>query len=141
MDLSSPWFWLIVGLIMLGAELVTGAFVMVFFGLAGLATAALAAVGEDRAWVLVSFYAFSSLTTMLIFRKHLLRHRGGKVRQPDEGNSLILTARLPAKGEGVIQYQGSPWTAINLENEDLEVGSWVKIDRTEGIRLFVRKEK
>lgn len=116
-----------------------------FFGLAGLATSVLAFLGITHPAILICFFAVISLVNLLFFRKRLIESRGMQTQavppSVDSGNSIILSDNLPAKGEGVITYQGSPWTAINMESLTLEKGTFVKIVKTEGIKLYVQREK
>lgn len=142
MTLDSPWFWLIVGLLLLASEILSGAFVLVFFGLAGLSTAALAGAGVNDPALLLTFFSATSLATLFLFRKKILAGRKGpEPKHADVGNSIVLSDRLPAGAEGTILYQGAPWTAVNLEEQDLEKGSHAKIVKTEGVKLFVKSEK
>lgn len=145
MTIDSFWVWLIIGFLFLASELLSGAFVLVFFGIAGLATSVLAFLGVSHPAILVCFFAVISLINLLFFRKRLIEKRGGSTGpvppSVDSGNSIILSDRLPAQGEGVISYQGSPWTAINLGAEPLEKGTFVRIVKTEGIKLYVQREK
>lgn len=141
MTLDSPWFWLIVGLLLLASEILSGAFVLVFFGLAGLSTAALAGAGINSPALLLTFFSATSLATLFLFRKKILAGRKGpEPRHADVGNSIVLSDRLSASKEGTILYQGAPWTAVNLDDHDLEKGTNVKIVKTEGVKLFVKAE-
>ncbi len=71
MDLSLPQIWLIVGLIMLLAELISVLLVFVFFAIGALLTALLASIGLLSS-VETQIIAFSviSLVSLFILRKH-----------------------------------------------------------------------
>lgn len=144
MSIDSFWVWLIIGLLFLGSELLSGAFVLVFFGMAAIATSFLTLFGINHPAILIVFFAVTSLINLLVFRKRLLKSKGGdsdKAFSADAGKSILLSDRLPAGGEGTISYQGSPWSAINLESVPLEKGTYVRIVKTEGIKLYVQREK
>lgn len=135
--------WLILGLVLLAAELLSGAFVLIFFGIGGLVTALLAFVFL-MAWpVQIIIFAVFSTLLLLAFRKRFLKPSTPEERQralsPDIDSTVVLSNHVSAGGETSISYQGSPWTAVNLENFDLEAGETVRIERTEGIKLFIRR--
>ncbi len=144
MTLESFWVWLIIGFLFLASELLSGAFVLVFFGIAALATSILAGFGINNPAILVSFFAVISLVNLLLFRKRLLKTKGlvsTKAFSADAGKTLILSNNLPGAGEGVISYQGTPWTTVNMDSLSLEKGTLVRIVKTEGIKLYVQREK
>ena len=144
MTLESFWVWLIIGFLFLASELLSGAFVLVFFGVAALATSVLAIFGVQNVALLVVFFALLSVVNLLVFRKRLLKAKKlaqGNPLQVDVGNTVILSDNLPARGEGKINYQGVPWSAVNLESTELGKGTVVKIVKTEGIKLYVQREQ
>lgn len=144
MTLESFWVWLIIGFLFLASELLSGAFVLVFFGIAALATSALAAFGITNIALLVCFFALISFLNLMLFRKRLLKAKGLATGIPfsaDAGKTLILTERIAANAEGVVNYQGVPWSAVNMEPVPLEKGTMVRIVKTEGIKLYIQQEK
>ena len=131
------WGWLVIGGILAIVELLTFTFVLVFFALGALFAAAVSWFGMDPLTQILTF-ALASLVLLFVFRKKFLKSRA-PAPQPDVGSSFILSAKLPAHGEATVTYQGSPWTAASLEENDLAAGEGVTIAKTEGIKLFVKK--
>ena len=121
MDLSLPQIWLIVGMIMLLAELISVVLVFVFFAIGALLTALLAGLGiiSSPEIQLVAFSAIS-LLSMLLLRKHAKQLLGkrGKQHEYNEfvGETALVIRDIPAKGEGRIYYRGAEWKAVSFSN-------------------------
>lgn len=137
------WMWLILGFLLVAAELVSGAFIILFFGIGGILTAVLAAVGVHELPIQVTFFAVVSTGMLFLFRRRFVKTPSDEEKQkalsPDIGIRVTLSEGLPAHGEGTIAYQGTHWTAVNLGSDELERGASVQIERTEGIKIFVRR--
>jgi membrane protein implicated in regulation of membrane protease activity len=144
MDLSLPQIWLIVGLVMLVAELLSVMLVFVFFVMGAFVTAALAATGvlpTVESQILV--FSSISLISLLIFRKHarrLLDNRDKSFEyQEFIGETAMVIRDIPMSGEGKIYYRGAEWKAISLHGSVICAGSKVVITRVEGIVLVVEE--
>ena len=144
MDLSLPQIWLIVGLIMLLAELVSVLLVFVFFAIGALLTALLASLGVLSS-IETQIIAFSiiSLLSLLVLRKHarrLLDNRG-KHHEYNEfiGETALVIRDIPTSGEGKIYYRGAEWKAISFNHQPILAGSKVVISKTDGIVLIVEE--
>ncbi|GAB2802650.1 NfeD family protein [Rhabdobacter roseus] len=144
MELSLPQIWLIVGLLMLVAELISVALVFVFFAAGALLTALLASLGvlPSLEWQLLGFSVISVLSLALL-RKHAkkLFHPRGKLQEYNEyaGETAMVIKDIPASGEGKIFYRGAEWTALSATHTAIIAGSKVIIRRTEGIKLVVEE--
>lgn len=141
-EISSSVGWLILGLLLVGFEVVTGTFVLLMIGVACLAVALLVSLGllDTLAWQLMAA-ALLSLVTLGAFRSRLKEAWGKKKSNlygGDEGERLQLTAALPKNGSAEVSYQGSTWTAVNESGRDLNAGEVVTIVRSEGVKLVVR---
>lgn len=137
------YLWLILAAALFAIELVTGTFVLMFFGIGALLTAPLPFLGLTSPSLQIVFFAAVSTLGLLLFRKSLLLRFQGRVQNSvstsDVGHRVFLEADLAAGGAGTVVYQGSPWRAVNLEPIELKKGTQVQIDRIEGVTLFVRK--
>jgi len=145
MDLSLPQIWMIIGLLMLVAELVSVVLVFIFFAVGGLLTALLAAIGllPTLEYQIIAF-SFISLLTLIIFRKNaqkLLEARHDKKQEYKEfvGETAMVIRDIPASGTGKIYYRGAEWSATSTHHATIEAGSKVVIQRTEGITLVVEE--
>lgn len=142
MELSLPQIWLIIGLIMLLAELVSVTLVFVFIAIGALLTALLAEMGlitELPAQLITC--SVLSIISMLLLRQKAKEwvSKNGKQGEYIEyaGESAMVIKDIPAIGEGRIFYRGAEWIAVSQNKEPIAAGSKVTIDHAEGIRLFV----
>ena len=143
MDLSLPQIWLIVGLIMLIAELVSVLLVFVFFAIGALFTSLFAAVGllETTESQIIAFSAIS-IVSMLVLRKHarrLLDRKGADEYNEFVGETAMVIKDIPAEGEGKIYYRGAEWKANSGNHLQIAAGSKVVIKKTDGIVLIVEE--
>lgn len=137
------WIWLILGFGLIAAELLSGTFVILFFGIGAILTSALAFFNFGNSAVQITFFAVVSTLSLLLFRKRFIKTQTPQEIQKslsaDIDNTVILSDPIPGFGEAMIAYQGTHWTAVNLEPLQIDAGTRVKIERTEGIKIFVRK--
>ncbi|MBX3017134.1 MAG: NfeD family protein [Bdellovibrionaceae bacterium] len=137
------WIWLILGLALIGAELLSGAFVILFFGVGALITAVTVIVTIIPLALQILIFGVSSLALLMIFRKRFIKTVSEEEKKrslsADVDTQLILSESLAPGAEAMVAYQGTHWTAVNLENEELKQGTRVRIERTEGIKIFVRR--
>lgn len=127
--------WMTVGFALLSAEVFTGTFHLMFFGLSALLTALLAFLGLDYSFLQLICFAVFSLASVALMRKRLVAKSRGF--NADENREFQLEQDLPAGTEGVISYHGVPWTAHNTSSTGLAKGDWARVLRTEGIKLII----
>lgn len=144
MELSLPQIWLIVGLLMLVAELVSVSLVFVFFAIGAFITSLLGAMGivtEPDAQILV--FSGVSVLSLVLLRKQAkaIFARKGKHLEYNEfaGETGMVIKEIPAEGEGKIFYRGAEWIAISNHSNTIEAGSKVVIRSTAGIKLIVEE--
>jgi inner membrane protein len=143
MDLSLPQIWLIVGLVMLLAELVSVLLVFVFFAAGALLTSLLTVIGllPTTESQILAFSAIS-LISLLILRKHarkLLERRTTPEYSEFTGETAMVIRDIPGNGEGRIYYRGAEWKAIAENHQNIPAGSKVVIKKTDGIILIVEE--
>jgi membrane protein implicated in regulation of membrane protease activity len=141
------WYWMLVGLVLLGAEMVTpGGFYILFFGLAALAVGTLAGLGlvqsEWLQWLLFSGLAVLSL---LVFRGPLLAWiKTQEVETPAVdsmgGETAIPLEDLVPGGTGKAELRGTTWTAHNAGTALLKKNQRCKVERVEGLTLWITAE-
>lgn|GEM_PF-1942279 len=155
--MNQIYIWLIIAAVLFVTELVSGTFVIIFFALGALLTALLPWLSIENLSLQIGFFAVSSTALLLLFRKMLMKSfqvsktggggaggssggsSGGEVGS-DVGQTLLLDADIPPKGTATVNYQGSPWTAINQEHVQLNKGQRVRISQVEGVTLYLKKE-
>jgi len=141
--LTLPQIWLIIGLLMLFAELMSVALVFIFFAIAAFITALLASAGLISSWEyqLILFSAVSVLTTIALRKPAKRWVNKSKQKEYTEytGETAMVIRDIPAQGEGRIFYRGAEWMAISAGNVKIEAGSKVTIVKADGIRLLVEE--
>jgi len=140
------WSWMVLGAVLLGAELIAidAQFYLIFLGvsaaLVGLAAMFGVVMPEWAQWL---SFAVLSLIFFFTFRKTLYEKiRGGAVgfRETLSGNSVNVDTDLEVGAEARIEYRGTRWTAKNIGNETIAGGSKARVVKAEGLTLHVEAE-
>ncbi len=141
------WYWMLLGLVLLGVEMATpGGFYILFFGLAALAVGTVAGMeliqAEWLQWLLFSGLAILSL---LVFRGPLLSWiKTQEVETPAVdsmgGETAIPLEDLVPSGTGKAELRGTTWTAHNAGLALLKKGQRCKVERVEGLTLWITAE-
>jgi membrane protein implicated in regulation of membrane protease activity len=141
----SWWVWLIVGLGLLGFEMLTpGGFFVLFFGLGALVVGALAGLGLTEPlllqWLLFSLLSVGSL---LLFRRRLLawlQSPEGAAVGTLVGDVAVLLDDLPPGAVGKAELRGTAWSVRHDGTETLPRGRRCRVERVDGLMLSVRPE-
>ena len=143
--LMTWWIWLLLGLLLLGIEVLTpGAFFFLFFGLGGILTSLLAALGvAQEAWAQGLWFATASLLSLFVFRSQLnkrLEQTPARGYVELQGEMARLQANLLPGGTALAEFRGSVWTAKSKSSEMLPAGSKWPVDHIEGLTLWLKSE-
>ena len=140
------WHWLVIGLLLVLAELATpGGFFVIFFGVAALIVGALAGLGiGGPMWVQLLMFSVISVVSLLLFRSRLLKSMQVDPQAP-EVDSLVgeigLLEGAIAPGQiGKIEVRGSAWTARNATSLEIPRGMRCRVVRVHGLMLEVEPE-
>lgn len=141
------WYWMLLGLLLLGAEMMTpGGFYILFFGLSALVVGTLAGlgvIGEDwLQWLLFSVIAVGSL---LLFRGPLMAKLGDLRKGQPDVDSMVGEVAIPLEtiaggATGKAELRGTTWTAKNVGASPLARGQRGKVTRVEGLTLWILAE-
>lgn len=140
---SNMWLvWAIIGIGLLIAEITTGAFVLLFFGVSALLVAAGVLLGLNNLAYELLIFSLLGLGGLVVFRRRLKEtfspsNRGGY--SIDTQSTFRLSDPVSGRSEAAISYQGTKWTAVNEGEEELPAGSYVIVTRIEGIKLHIKK--
>ena len=141
------WYWMLVGLMLLGVEMVTpGGFYMLFFGLAALAVGTLAGAGLVQAeWLQWLLFSGLAILSLLVFRGPLLawiKTHDKEMPNVDSmaGESAIPLEDLMPGGTGKAELRGTMWTAHNAGPALLKKNQRCKVQRVEGLTLWITAE-
>jgi membrane protein implicated in regulation of membrane protease activity len=141
------WLWVLLGLGLLAFEVLTpGGFFALFFGLAALLLGALAGL-EIAGPPWLQWLLFSGLSVGLLvgLRKPLLQRIkvGERALPPIDslvGEVATLLEDLPPGAVGRAELRGSGWTARSVEPKTLAKGARCRVERVEGLTLWIRPE-
>lgn len=136
-------FWLIIGVLLLIAEMFTGTLYLLFAAGAAFLTALIEWLIPWPLYIEFLLFAAFSVLGIFLVKKKFKEPKVGLKKEPhvafknDENRTLILSEDIGSGEEKIVTYQGSPWTAINHSDRSLRKGESVKIIRIEGIKLIL----
>lgn len=121
-----PLLWLIAGVLLVAAEMLSGEFVLLMLGGAALAASGASALGAPVG-VDVAVFALASAVLVLLARPALRRRllRGGPDGEVNAGTRALLGARAevvePIRGQepGTVRIAGALWTARALDEGEV----------------------
>jgi membrane protein implicated in regulation of membrane protease activity len=134
--------WVVVAVALLIAEATTSAFVAIYFGLAAVAAAAIAAAGLDTAVQLIAFAALS-VGSLALTRPALKRAAGAGAGirtgvDAMQGRIGVVTRAIAALEPGQVKVGGEMWTARSFYDEEpIPLGSRVEVVKVEGVTALV----
>ena len=140
------WGWMILGAVLLGAELfaIDAQFYLVFLGvsaaLVGLAGLLGIAMPEWAQWMA---FAALSLISFFTFRKSLYEKiRGGAIgfKESLSGHTVKVEDELAPGAETRLEYRGSKWTVRNTGSSPIAGGSRATVVRVDGLTLHIEAE-
>jgi membrane protein implicated in regulation of membrane protease activity len=139
-----PWWgWIIIGALLLGAELfaVDAQFYLVFLGIAAIVVGFGDLVGLHLpVWLQWLSFAALSLLTMITIRRQLyekLRKRPLGTVEGDIGRLLAIGEELPPGKSCRAEYRGTMWTAVNVGTGAIAAGAEARIEAVQGLTLRV----
>jgi membrane protein implicated in regulation of membrane protease activity len=137
----SWWGWVVIGAILLGAELfvVEADFYLVFLGISAVLVGLIAT--PMPMWAQWLTFAAVSLVSMLFFRRRVYRmvHRGSKGLEDNLVGKIVRLPERVAPGESCrVEHHGSTWTARNEGATAVEAGSKARVTGVDGVVLRVQ---
>lgn len=141
--------WLILGAVLIVAEVFTSGFVLLWFGIGALAAAFAGMVGIDSLALQFAIFAVVSVgltaASRTIFVNYFSREntgdslRTGVDSLPGKIGTVVSSSR-GALQEGAVKVFGSTWTAYPAQGESgLEAGERVRVESVEGASIYVRR--
>ena len=144
------WHWAILGLSLIGVEILTlgglGNFYFLFFGMAALMVSGLTWLGLVEAdWIQWFLFAILGIISLLVMRKPL-QNNGGPGEKDETivdsmvGEMAMVLEPLKPQALGKVELRGSTWNARNAGTTLLENNTLAKIVRVDGLTLWVQAE-
>jgi len=139
------WIWILLGLLLFLAELVTsGGFYFMFFGIGAVVVGVLAGFGAaGPLWFQFILFSILALVTLWLFREKLLQLTEGVALQNVDslvGETAVASDQIAVNGIGKAEMRGTSWSARNIGDQPLKRGGRAKVERVEGLTLIVRPE-
>lgn len=133
--------WLIAFVVFLAVEAGTITLVSIWFAAGSLAALITNWLGGEF-WLQVVLFLAVSCVALACLRPLIRKFVAPKI-VPTNADSLIGTIAILSadvdnlKGEGTVVLRGVEWSARSTSGETIPAGTTVKIDKIEGVRVFV----
>ncbi|MBF0264600.1 MAG: NfeD family protein [Gammaproteobacteria bacterium] len=137
------WHWLILGLVLLSIELLSGTVVLLWIAAACVGTAGVVAFAPDLSWQLqLSWFSILTILSIVSWR---IQKRFVPVMEDEHNSSLnrrgeqyigrvFNLSEAIVNGSGKIKVDDSTW---KVSGEDAEIGSPVKVTSVKGTVFLV----
>lgn len=138
---------MLLGAVLLAAEtLVPGTSYAFFFGVAAIAVGALVGLGiGGPAWLQWLLFSAASVASLLALRGPLLRRFRGRPSDVGTvgfvGETAVLLDDLAPGAVGKAELRGTSWSARSREARPLPRGQRCRVERVEGLTLWLRPEQ
>jgi inner membrane protein len=138
------WTWLVVGLVLMVADLLlpTG-FFLFFFGVGGVVTACLAYLGLLSS-VITQGIAFIGISLLCVFllRKPLLTkfHFRSQAHSVDSlvGETAKALEAIAPQAIGKVEMRGSSWSALNTGSAPIALHARCRVEKVDGLTLHIK---
>jgi hypothetical protein len=138
------WMWLLLGLILLVAEILTpGGFFVIFFGFGAIAVGVFSLLGMNLPLTFeILIFILLSGAALLLFRRPMLERF--KLDTPKKeidslvGEFAVAAAEIPAGGFGKAHLRGSYWNVRNVGEGTIAAAARVRVEKVDGLTLWVR---
>ena len=140
------WIWVLLGLALLGLEVLTpGGFYVLFFGVGALVVGTLVGLGYGGpTWAQWLLFSVISIVSLALFRQRVLRLVDDRKPAPAmdtlEGEVAVLLEDLAPGTIGKAELRGTVWTAQNVDAQPLARGQRARVSRVDGLMLKLRAE-
>lgn len=136
------WLWMVLGFLLLIAEMATPGVFLLFFGASALVVGLLELLGiSGPAWMQWVLFSVIAIVSMLLFRKPLLariKQRTGEDVDRLEQESAVAMEEIAPEKTGRVELRGAPWSARNVGASVIAQGQRCRVEHVEGLTLRVR---
>lgn len=134
-------FWLIAMIIFVVAESMTVTLVSIWFAVGALGAILVALLGGG---LMLQVTVFLALAIVLLFllRGMVRKHFSPRVTKTNVDSvigatGIVLTPVNNIAALGQVQINGVEWSARSTDNTHIPAGAMVKVDKIEGVKVFV----
>lgn len=141
MTISVTLVWLLVGLALCAAELLTGTFYLLILGLGCLSGSVAAWAGLDFGWQCTVGAVVAAIAGFALKRWRATQAdaRSDALQHLDVGQ-IVTVAQWSDDRTATVRYRGAPWVCQLQDGAELAVGAH-RVVAVEGSRLIVRPVK
>lgn len=134
-------FWLALTVIFVVAEAVTVAVVSLWFAGGALAAMITAMLGGPL-WIQGTVFAVVSALLLWALRPLVRKHLNPKLTKTNVdaviGKTGLVTARIDnITASGTVKLDALEWSARSTSGDPIEVGTQIRVDKIEGVKVFV----
>jgi membrane protein implicated in regulation of membrane protease activity len=138
------WLWIVIGLVLLAAEMLTpGGFFVIFFAAGALLVGLLGRLGFlESSWAQILCFSVFSIGSMLALRRRMLGWTSSASIGMDNlvGELAVPSEELQPGATGKGELRGSSWTVRNADPRTLASGQRCRVERVEGLTLWLKAE-
>ncbi|MFY1671941.1 NfeD family protein [Plantactinospora sp. WMMB334] len=143
-----PLLWIVLGVVLVIAEIFTTTLFLVMFGVGAFAAAGAAALGAPFAVQAIVFAAVSALTVAFA-RPTIQRHRAAELTGDEQpfgvhaitGSSALVLEQVDAD-RGVVKIDGEIWTARSYDaTQVIPSGARVRVIEVKGVTALVWQDE
>ena len=140
-----PWWgWIIVGAVVLSAELLVPTdFFLVFLGASALLVGLLGLLGwQGPGWAQWLVFAIAALISLVYLRRWLRSRLRPPTRVDDTlaGEITVAGEALAPGASGRVELRGTTWSARNVGGEPIAPGDRARVESVDRLTLLVRRE-
>ncbi len=138
--------WAVIGIACIGLEMLMPGFVIFFFGLGALATAALTLIPSvgSQVWLQILLFSGLSVLSLMFLRRRFTRIFEGTLFIPGTsasaedgaGETCEVVETVGTVKEGRIRFRGTTWNARSVDAE-IQAGSRARILERDGMMYKV----
>jgi len=139
----NSWMWLLGGLVLLAAELLTpGGFYLIFFGAGALAVGLITLLAPVPLALQFAIFGALSLAALALFRKKIIslmnRPAGSVAVDTLVGSEAVALDEIAGHGMGKAELRGAAWTARNVGPSPIGRSERCIVEQVDGLMLLVR---
>jgi inner membrane protein len=140
------WHWLVLGLLLVVAEMAaSGGFYIIFFGIGAIVVGLLASFDlAGPIWMQLLLFSAISVASLLIFRRRLLKWLQVDPQAPPVdmivGEVGVAAEDLLPGKVGRVELRGAAWSGRNITNATLARGARCRVIRVDGLTVDVEPE-
>ena len=134
-------FWLVAMVVFVAAEAMTVTLVSIWFAVGALGAILVALLGGGLVWQVTIFLALA-IVLLLSLRSLVRKHFTPRLTRTNVDSvigtvGIVITPVNNIAALGQVQLGGMEWSARSTNGSHIPAGTLVKVDKVEGVKVFV----